>query len=186
MGVYRDTFGVYVEPDELWDWYQKEHRHLEEVPQIIAENMLDSIQIYVEVIHSQPRIVVEYDGIEVESAIFGESTAEGILDEIYGEWFDGDSPVIEGGSDPADDDGEIQFDAEDEILDRELALSMAVEDLFMEVWDRDATYTDKDIEEYKKRLLWGLAGRFPKNKNYMPMIIVDVAGGGGFYTKPPF
>lgn len=65
---------IYVKPDEIWDYFQRNKKHLEEVVEVIAEVELDdktSLQVCITEDNGYPKLTLELedDVLEKECAI---------------------------------------------------------------------------------------------------------------------
>lgn len=128
---------IYVKPDEIWDYFQKNKKHLKEVVEVIAEVELDdktNLQVCITEDNGYPKLTLELedDVLEKECAI-SKSDCDVVSHKFYAVFESTIEKLNE--SFKIDESEEFSYEREDEILEALAEFLTVILDIPVDAFD---------------------------------------------------
>ncbi|MBR4022684.1 MAG: hypothetical protein IKI94_08875 [Ruminococcus sp.] len=130
---------IYVKPDEIWDYFQKNKKHLEEVVEVIAEVELDDktkLQVCITEDSGYPKLTLELedDVLEKECAI-SKSDCDIVSRKLYTTFESTAERLNESFEVEEENEELINYEREDEILEALAEFLTVILDIPVDAFD---------------------------------------------------
>lgn len=129
---------IYVKPDEIWDYFQKNKKRLKEVVEVIAETELDdktSLQVCITEDNGYPKLTLELedDVLEKECAI-SKSDCDVVSHKFYAT-FESTAEKLNESFEVEESEELINYEREDEILEALAEFLAVILDIPVDAFD---------------------------------------------------